>query len=254
MHAFFFIISKYNSIFLNFNNINFTELTADDDDADNDRKYDNNNKKIASPPNVLLGHGLPLSPLNDTKKSILKSKSGCVGLFPSDLNSELKSRLEKSKHASVSNLKKTLSSNINTPTTDDNNQIKRSIKKTDDDLFILKNKSDEHNNISPSKNLAKILRNVTKENCSSVNKVNNNKQLIGGEQHHNIESEDARNLVRNLVSLEKGIAKQQIDNENKNIATDTKSTTSEGESSGGREIATIIKNSAVARRRRQNDG
>lgn len=63
-----------------------------------------------------------------------------------------------------------------------------------------------------------------------------------------LENDDAKCLVKNLICMEKGtLVHPQSD--------DLKTTsTSEGESSGGREINTIIKNSAVARKKRLNDG
>lgn len=62
-----------------------------------------------------------------------------------------------------------------------------------------------------------------------------------------LENDDAKCLVKNLICMEKGsLVVPQSD--------DLKTSTSEGESSGGREINTIIKNSAVARKKRLNDG
>ena len=63
------------------------------------------------------------------------------------------------------------------------------------------------------------------------------------------EHNDAISLVRNLSSLgQKGIGNNDI------VKSDPNASASEGESSGGREITEIIKNSAVARRRKLNDG
>ncbi|XP_058053609.1 supervillin [Anopheles bellator] len=86
-------------------------------------------------------------------KGILKSKSGCVGLFPADLNSELKSRLKKSTHSAVSNLKKSTTvssidgSSLLCPTPGAN--VSSSESEDDDD------------GVAPGKNLAKMLRNVS---------------------------------------------------------------------------------------------
>ena len=49
---------------------------------------------------------MPPPSMSELKKGILKSKSGCVGMFPTDLNAELKLRLQKSNNAAVGNLKK----------------------------------------------------------------------------------------------------------------------------------------------------
>lgn len=116
----------------------------------------------------------------------MKSKSGCIGLFPKDLNFELKNRLKKSDHASVMNLKKSASS------------ANATFNKSHCDI----ESSTDSEDISPEKNLAAALRSVMTGAC-------------------NIE-------------------------ENKS--------TSEGESSGGREISEIIKNSAIARKKKHNDG
>ncbi|XP_017070768.1 uncharacterized protein LOC108107685 isoform X5 [Drosophila eugracilis] len=145
-------------------------------------------------------------PTNEPLKSILKSGKPMLGigrgLMPVDLNAELKNRLKRSTHATVSNLRKSA-------TTADATRG---------------GASDETEN--PQRNLAQILRNVSKENTTP--------------RH-----DDAVSLVRNLSSL--GQPRPVISQD----AAGNCASASEGESSGGREIEAIIKNSAVARRRRQ---
>lgn len=123
------------------------------------------------------------------------------GLMPVDLNAELKNRLKRSTHATVSNLRKSATSTDATRAA-----------------------SDEVDN--PQRNLAQILRNVSKENSTPKH-------------------DDAVSLVRNLSTLGQPRSLARDD------AAGNCASASEGESSGGREIEAIIKNSAVARRRRQ---
>lgn len=155
-----------------------------------------------SRPNLPLPLQLPTLGLPTLdKKGILKSKSGAIGLFPTDLSSELKNRLKKSGHASVSNLKKSASSvdtdrhqpEIVAPNVRDNNS-----------------ESSDSEDISPGKNLAAALR-----------------EVMAGSGSKNLSANDDANKM---------------------------ASTSEGESSGGREISDIIKNSAIARRKKHNDG
>ncbi|XP_070070877.1 uncharacterized protein Svil isoform X4 [Drosophila takahashii] len=145
-------------------------------------------------------------PTSEPLKSILKTGKPMLGmgrgLMPVDLNAELKNRLKRSTHATVSNLRKSA-------TTEDATRG---------------GTSDEVDN--PQRNLAQILRNVSKENSTPKH-------------------DDAVNLVRNLSTLGQPRAVASEDTAG-NCAS-----ASEGESSGGREIEAIIKNSAVARRRRQ---
>ncbi|XP_044314129.1 uncharacterized protein LOC108052880 isoform X5 [Drosophila rhopaloa] len=145
-------------------------------------------------------------PTAEPLKSILKTGKPMVGmgrgLMPVDLNAELKNRLKRSTHATVSNLRKSA-------TTAD----------------ATKGTSDEVDN--PQRNLAQILRNVSKENSTPKH-------------------DDAVNLVRNLATLGQPRSAAASEDAAGNCAS-----ASEGESSGGREIEAIIKNSAVARRRRQ---
>ncbi|KAH8296575.1 hypothetical protein KR054_008073, partial [Drosophila jambulina] len=138
-------------------------------------------------------------------KSILKTGKPMVGmgrgLMPVDLNAELKNRLKRSTHATVSNLRKSATTADAT-------------------------RGDEVDN--PQRNLAQILRSVSKENQATP------------------KHDDAVNLVRNLATLGQPRAAATGEDVAGNCAS-----ASEGESSGGREIEAIIKNSAVARRRRQ---
>ncbi|XP_055609749.1 supervillin isoform X12 [Uranotaenia lowii] len=115
------------------------------------RRYNEQVTSPRKPPFAYLPPGSAQQPLpfvSELKKGILKSKSGCVGLFPTDLNSELKSRLKKSTHSSVSNLikKSTTVSNI----------------EHDGNLGTPpSSESDGEDGIAPGKNLAKMLRNVS---------------------------------------------------------------------------------------------
>ncbi|XP_034108255.1 helicase domino isoform X16 [Drosophila albomicans] len=130
------------------------------------------------------------------------------GLMPIDLNAELKNRLQRSTHATVSNLRKSATT----------------ANATRDEL-------DNSASANPQRNLAQILRNVSKENATPPS---------ASAQH-----DDAVSLVRNLATL--GAPRTVEDSTGGNNC----ASASEGESSGGREIEAIIKNSAVARRRRQ---
>uniref|UniRef100_A0A1B0D460 Uncharacterized protein n=2 Tax=Phlebotomus papatasi TaxID=29031 RepID=A0A1B0D460_PHLPP len=138
-----------------------------------------------------------------------------------DLNSELKSRLKKSTHASVGNLKKSATAQILAPV---QNIDVRPEKTTSES-------SDSEEGISPSKNLAAILRSVSKENIQKSQKI-----------PQSTENEDVRSLRMNLANL-------RVRGE-----PDPDKSTSDGESSGGKEVANIIKNSAIARRRKLADG
>uniref|UniRef100_A0A1A9X0G3 Uncharacterized protein n=1 Tax=Glossina brevipalpis TaxID=37001 RepID=A0A1A9X0G3_9MUSC len=127
---------------------------------------------------------------------LLKSKSSCFGLMTSDLNNELKNRLKSSEHATVTNLRKSCTTNDT-----------RTSLETDQTTTTL--------------------------------------------------HDDTVSLVRNLSSLGKKLPMEHrlasSDGDNINNEPEIAST-SEGESSGGREISEIIKNSAVARRRKLADG
>lgn len=138
-----------------------------------------------------------------------------------DLNSELKNRLKKSTHATVSNLQKSASS-------------------IDAGNPEAKQSDSEDEGVEPHKNLAKILRSVSKEN---MYKQQPPPQLRPSSQPAH---DDTLNLLKNLSSLEKRIPEIG--------AAYGVTSTSEGESSGGREVSEIIKNSVSARRRKLQDG
>ncbi|XP_067642910.1 uncharacterized protein [Eurosta solidaginis] len=157
-----------------------------------------------------------------TVKGILKSKSGCVGFMPMDLSSELKNRLKSSTHASVSNLRKSAT--------------------THDALFAGQSVVDKENVERPATSNARTIAAPT----------------TATPQH-----DDAVSLVRNLSSLGRpplggagsgGVSSGRDAAGAGGSRADTIASTSEGESSGGREISEIIKNSAAARRRKLNDG
>lgn len=137
--------------------------------------------------------------------------------LPSDFSAELKSRLRKSTNASVNNLKKS-ASNIDAIRHEEP-LLSSTMKEKIDNQASSASSSDTEE----GKDLGKLLRSVSKENMNSVKRglMNLNKMLehsasVGG--------------MSGAVS------------------------TSDGESSGGREVATIIKNSAVARRKKFNEG
>ncbi|XP_037907109.1 uncharacterized protein LOC119649162 isoform X6 [Hermetia illucens] len=188
----------------------------------------------------------------EPRKGILKSKSGCVGMFPTDLSSELKNRLKKSTHATVSNLRKSATSDQPIPRGPSEIAPPRPVTPADEPSS---SESDDDDGVDPEKNLAKILRSVSKENMNRASKTQQSQKTAptsGGlpsvESHH----DDTINLVRNLASLEKGPTAAEL--KSAGYAPQSATSTSEGESSGGREITSIIKNSAIARRRKLNEG
>ncbi|XP_037029345.1 uncharacterized protein LOC119069403 isoform X2 [Bradysia coprophila] len=138
--------------------------------------------------------------------------------LPSDFSAELKSRLRKSTNASVSNLKKSASS-IDAIRHEEPLLPSSMLKQKLDNQTSSASSSDTEE----GKDLGKLLRSVSKENMNSVKRglMNLNKML-----EHSA-----------LVGAMSGAT-----------------STSDGESSGGREVATIIKNSAVARRKKFNEG
>lgn len=148
----------------------------------------------------------------------IKPKHFMKGLqLPSDFSAELKSRLRKSTNASVSNLKKSASS-IDTIRHEEP-LLPSKLKQNVDHQTSSASSSDTEE----GKDLGKLLRSVSKENMNSVKRglMNLNKML---------EHSASVGVMSGAVS------------------------TSDGESSGGREVATIIKNSAVARRKKFNEG
>uniref|UniRef100_A0A2M4CLF2 Uncharacterized protein n=1 Tax=Anopheles darlingi TaxID=43151 RepID=A0A2M4CLF2_ANODA len=164
----------------------------------------------------------------ELKGGILKSKSGCVGLFPADLNSELKSRLKKSTHSAVSNLKKstTVSSidGVGSLLYPSPHAANGSSSESEDD----------EDGVAPGKNLAKMLRNVSNTANSSVAPPPSYIPLpiaSGTSPFHRPPTAAA-------------------------AAAAAAATTGEGDSAipGGFSRDSISKNPAVARRRRQNEG
>lgn len=208
------------------------------------------------------------SPITDVnKKGILKSKSGCVGLFPVDLNSELKLRLKKSTHASVSNLKKSATSILDgqTPTTSfssspstyglksslrhDNSNEDGSSEYDADDYKLRSHRrcetssSESEDDCEPGKNLAKILRSVSKAtNAAAVAK----------------QTESDNNHILNQKTVMKNFSN--VDRKFDNLKTDENKLSSraaiDGEGSYRRDTAAhmMSKNNAVARRRKFLDG
>lgn len=148
-----------------------------------------------------------------------------MGLFTADLNSELKSRLKKSSHATVGNLNKSASNIEQIMSTKRLMATAEQSKPSDispaEATQSVAN-SGSSSDTEEGKDLGKLLRSVSKENMNSVSKA--------------------------LVNISKRLSGLNKDDEIKATST------SEGESSGGREVKTIIKNSAVARRKKQTDG
>ncbi|XP_058466610.1 serine-rich adhesin for platelets isoform X7 [Malaya genurostris] len=164
--------------------------------------------------------------VSELKKGILKSKSGCVGLFPSDLNSELKSRLKKSTHSSVSNLKK--STTVSSVELD---VVPRAGSSSDDD-----------DGVAPGKNLAKMLRNVSNTAASSSSSSSAGSCYVppGG--------------VALFPPLPAPMPTAFAPLKRSDFA--ACGTASDGEHPGSSRgnADSILKNPAVARRRRQNEG
>uniref|UniRef100_A0A182M0A3 Uncharacterized protein n=1 Tax=Anopheles culicifacies TaxID=139723 RepID=A0A182M0A3_9DIPT len=170
------------------------------------------------PPTAFLPPNAQKLPfMAELKGGILKSKSGCVGLFPADLNSELKSRLKKSTHSTVSNLKKsTTVSTIDATAPNSFGATTRpgsSSESEDDD--------DDDDGVAPGKNLAKMLRNVS-------NTAN---------------SGSGSSMPPSYIPLPVPVPFPRT------------FTSNDSESQAlNRELQSINKNPAVARRRRQNEG
>uniref|UniRef100_A0A336MFW0 CSON014288 protein n=1 Tax=Culicoides sonorensis TaxID=179676 RepID=A0A336MFW0_CULSO len=182
--------------------------------------YDSS-KTTLSPPSTNTS-GLTVS---DIKKGILKSKSGAIGLFPTDLSSELKNRLKKSTHASVSNLKKSATTVIprnNTSKVESDSKDNSFDKDKSHDSAIRDTSGSESSeseedekDIEPGKNLAKILRSVSKASTGP---------------------DDGGKLLKNLVSV--GKSAQHARTGHGDQKTDM-----------GKDLLSAIANSAVARRK-----
>ncbi|KFB36004.1 hypothetical protein ZHAS_00002983 [Anopheles sinensis] len=180
------------------------------------------------PPNA---QKLPFMAELQSKGGILKSKSGCVGLFPADLNSELKSRLKKSTHSAVSNLKKsTTVSNIDASSVPLYLQHQRSASGGGSSS---ESEDDDDEGVAPGKNLAKMLRNVSNTANSGVGG--------GGGGAYIPPSYIPLPVARDGASVGSPFAQRSFGG-------------GEGEGGYNRELAAINKNPAVARRRRQNEG
>ncbi|XP_035907714.1 uncharacterized protein LOC118510245 isoform X7 [Anopheles stephensi] len=189
---------------------NNNNIVSDDSGAEFEQMSPRKPPTAFLPPNA---QKLPF--MAELKGGILKSKSGCVGLFPADLNSELKSRLKKSTHSAVSNLKKstTVSTIHDAPNSfgAPGTHPESSSESEDDD----------DDGVAPGKNLAKMLRNVSNTANSGSG---------GG-------SVPPSYIPLPVVPFPRSFA------------------TSEPESQAlNRELQSINKNPAVARRRRQNEG
>ncbi|XP_063701804.1 uncharacterized protein LOC134831897 isoform X2 [Culicoides brevitarsis] len=158
-------------------------------------------KTTLSPPST-NSTGITVS---DIKKGILKSKSGAIGLFPTDLSSELKSRLKKSTHASVSNLKKsatTVAANIEAKKESEVGGDKS----TESAIRVTSESSSESDDEEPGKNLAKILRSVSKasavqddskilKNLMTVGKSAQNARSTQGEERDNSLNKDLMSAI-----------------------------------------------------------
>uniref|UniRef100_A0A182NJX8 HP domain-containing protein n=1 Tax=Anopheles dirus TaxID=7168 RepID=A0A182NJX8_9DIPT len=167
------------------------------------------------PPTAFLPPNAQKLPfMAELKGGILKSKSGCVGLFPADLNSELKSRLKRSTHSAVSNLKKsTTVSTIDAASPNSSFAGGRSSSESEDD------DDDDEDGVAPGKNLAKMLRNVSNTANSGSG---------GG-------------MPPSYIPLPVPFPRSFAGNDAETQALH-------------RELQSINKNPAVARRRRQNEG
>lgn len=177
----------------------------------------------------------PPSPSTNLQSSA-KRPTSIRSMLPIDLSAELKSRLKKSTHASVSNLKKSASSidaiaNNNPDTVESNNQLKPMALSPD-------LSSSSSSDFEDGKDLGKLLRSVSKENMYSSS--------AGASSSSTVTS----NMSKVLNNISKRLSNAATADEGKLTGTST----SDGESSGGREVKTIIKNSAVARRKKFNDG
>ncbi|XP_041771665.1 uncharacterized protein LOC121593412 isoform X4 [Anopheles merus] len=190
---------------------NNNNIVSDDSGAEFEQMSPRKPPTAYLPPNA---QKLPF--MAELKGGILKSKSGCVGLFPADLNSELKSRLKKSTHSAVSNLKKsTTVSSIEAaaPTAPAVRSSSESEEEEDDD---------DEDGVAPGKNLAKMLRNVS-------NTANNS----GASQ-----PPPPSYIPLPIPAFPRTFAGSDAD----------------GGNALNRELLSINKNPAVARRRRQNEG
>uniref|UniRef100_A0A182IT86 HP domain-containing protein n=1 Tax=Anopheles atroparvus TaxID=41427 RepID=A0A182IT86_ANOAO len=178
------------------------------------------------PPN---SQRLPFMAELQSKGGILKSKSGCVGLFPANLNSELKSRLKKSTHSAVSNLKKsTTVSNIDASSAPLYHHHAAATGGSSSES------EDDDEGVAPGKNLAKMLRNVSNTANSGG---------VGGGAF----IQPSYIPLPLPVARDGGVGGSPFGQ--RQFGADV-----EGDGGFSRELAAINKNPAVARRRRQNEG
>nr|XP_029726664.1 uncharacterized protein LOC109414826 isoform X6 [Aedes albopictus] len=179
----------------------------------------------------------PLPFVSELKKGILKSKSGGIGLFPADLNSELKSRLRKSTHSSVSNLKKS--------TTVSNIECDAVAAAAATAAVGSSSESDEEDGVAPGKNLAKMLRNVSNTAASSTTAAAGGYVPPGGVAlFPSVPSSFVPLKKSDLVASGSGSG----------ATSDGEHPASVGGGGGRGNVDSILKNPAVARRRRQNEG
>lgn len=187
-------------------------------------------------------------------------------LLPVDLNAELKSRLKKSTHASVGNLRKSATTSLAGAVGRDPPARGLAPSATAANVALLAARSPSSSVSSdtdgtatdPSgKDLGKLLRSLSKENV--LGHPTAAVASSSGSGQPNPLSRALSNISQRLSHAATGTISStttedddddnDIDNDN-----DANCKTSDGESSGGREVKTIIKNSAVARRKKFNDG
>ncbi|XP_040176200.1 uncharacterized protein LOC120908831 isoform X8 [Anopheles arabiensis] len=192
------------------NNNNNNNIVSDDSGAEFEQMSPRKPPTAYLPPNA---QKLPF--MAELKGGILKSKSGCVGLFPADLNSELKSRLKKSTHSAVSNLKKSTTVSSIEAAAPAPPTVRSSSESEEED-------DDDEDGVAPGKNLAKMLRNVS-------NTANNS----GASQ-----PPPPSYIPLPIPAFPRTFAGSDAD----------------GGNALNRELLSINKNPAVARRRRQNEG
>uniref|UniRef100_A0AAG5DD13 HP domain-containing protein n=1 Tax=Anopheles atroparvus TaxID=41427 RepID=A0AAG5DD13_ANOAO len=214
-------ITIMNTIPTNNNNV-----VSDDSGAEFEQMSPRKPPTAYLPPN---SQRLPFMAELQSKGGILKSKSGCVGLFPANLNSELKSRLKKSTHSAVSNLKKsTTVSNIDASSAPLYHHHAAATGGSSSES------EDDDEGVAPGKNLAKMLRNVSNTANSGG---------VGGGAF----IQPSYIPLPLPVARDGGVGGSPFGQ--RQFGADV-----EGDGGFSRELAAINKNPAVARRRRQNEG
>lgn len=153
-------------------------------------------------------------------------------MFAIDLNAELKSRLKKSTHASVGNLKK--SATISNATL-----VAEPLSNA-----LCPSTSTASISAASSQDLGKLLRSLPRRDAAE-------------------KSDDAATVNQALAGISKRLQKAAVSAPSPTSTTEddddadaraAPATSDDGESSGGREVKTIISNTAVARRKKFNDG